>query len=62
MGQIVIEIPQKVRRTYRIVSVEAAQKLLVNLEKITEKEKKEEDEDILGIWSPPEEVTKQKSA
>ncbi|MBS1793403.1 MAG: hypothetical protein JSS81_06090 [Acidobacteria bacterium] len=62
MGQIVIEIPQNVRRTYRIVSIEAAQKLLVNLEKITEREKTEEEEDILGLWEPAEENSHRKSA
>ncbi|MEP6900813.1 MAG: hypothetical protein ABJA66_03625 [Actinomycetota bacterium] len=62
MGQIIIEIPQDVSRTYRIVSEEAAKKLLVNLERITEREKETEDEDILSLWTTPKPLIKTKSA
>lgn len=58
MGQIIIEIPQNVRRTYRIASEETAKKLLENLERVTEKEKEAEDEDILGLWTAPKKVKK----
>jgi hypothetical protein len=61
MGQITIEIPQNVRRTYRIASEDAAQKLLENLEQIKENEKDFEDEDILGLWSAPKPLTKKKT-
>ena len=55
MGQIIIEIPQSVNRTYRIVSEDSAEKLLANLERLLKKEKSVEDEDILGLWADREE-------
>lgn len=58
MGQIIIEIPQNVNRTYRIVSEDSAQKLLLNLERLLQKEKLAEDEDILGLWTVPEKAVK----
>lgn len=58
MGQIIIEIPQNVNRTYRIISEKVTKKLLENLERITEKEKDFEDEDILGLWTAPKKVKK----
>jgi hypothetical protein len=61
MGQIIIEIPQNVRRTYRIVSEEMAEKLLENLERLKDKQKKEEDEDILGLWTAPAPFVKKKA-
>lgn len=59
MGQIIIEIPQNVNRTYRIVSEDSAQKLLLNLERLLKKEKPAEDEDILGLWTDREESVKE---
>ncbi len=59
MGQIIIEIPQNVNRTYRIVSENVAKRLLENLERVTEKEV--EDEDILGLWIAPKPLTKKKA-
>ena len=59
MGQIIIEIPQNVNRTYRILSEETAKKLLANLERVTEKEV--EDEDILGLWIAPKPLAKKKT-
>ncbi len=61
MGQIIIEIPQAVNRTYRIVSEDSAKKLLANLERLLKKEKALEDEDILSLWSEPEELAKKKA-
>ncbi|CAN5322536.1 hypothetical protein BH10ACI1_BH10ACI1_34330 [soil metagenome] len=61
MGQIIIEIPQDVNRKYRIESEDSAQKFLSNLERLMPKEKPDEDEDILGLWTVPEKV-KQKTA
>ena len=61
MGQIIIEIPQNVRRTYRIASENVAKKLLENLERIVEKEKADEDEDILGLWTAPKPLAKKKT-
>jgi hypothetical protein len=52
MGQIIIEIPQSGNHTYRILSEETAKKLLQNLERLLEKEKRStEDEDILSLWT-----------
>jgi len=38
MGQITIEIPQKLNRTYRLVSEESAQKVLSNLDILVRRE------------------------
>jgi hypothetical protein len=51
MGQITIEIPQKLNRTFRIVSENSAKKILSNLERLLEKENSIEDNEILGLWS-----------
>lgn len=59
MGQIIIEIPQNLNRTYRIASAETAKKLLENLERATEREV--EDEDILGLWTAPNPFVKKKT-
>ncbi|HMS39973.1 MAG TPA: hypothetical protein PKE69_07100 [Pyrinomonadaceae bacterium] len=60
MGKIIIEIPQNVNRTYRIVSEDSAKKLLTNLERLIEKEISVEDEDILGVWAMPPKSTKKR--
>lgn len=62
MGQIIIEIPQSVNRTYRIVSEDVAQKLLSNLERLLKKENAVEDEDILSLWTVPTNLTKKVAA
>lgn len=51
MGQITIEIPQKVNRTYRLVSEDAAKKVLSNLDKMVKQENSVEDDEILGLWA-----------
>ena len=61
MGQIIIEIPQAVNRTYRIDSEDSANKLLSNLERLLKKEKAIEDEDILSLWNEPEKLVKKKT-
>ncbi len=58
MGQITIEIPQNVNRTYRIVSEDSAKKLLSNLELLLKKEAAAEDEDILSLWTVPKKSIK----
>ena len=55
MGQITIEIPQSVNRTYRIVSEDSAKKVLSNLELLVKKENDIDDNEILGLWSDREE-------
>ncbi len=61
MGQIIIEVPQDVTRKYRIVSEEAAKKLLSNLERLLKMETVVEDEDILGLWTNPNKLVKKKA-
>ena len=61
MGQIIIEVPQDVKRTYRITSEDLAQKLLSNLERLVQKEAAIEDEDILGLWTVPKKLVKKKA-
>ena len=56
MGQIIIEIPQNGAHIYRIHDFERAEKLMSVLEQIVKKEKEEEDEDILGLWTVPEPI------
>ncbi len=61
MGQIIIEVPQDVNLTYRIVSEESAKKLLSNLERLVKKEPAVEDEDILGLWTVSKKLVKKKA-
>jgi len=51
MGQIVIEIPQRVNKNFRIVSENSAKKVLSNIERLIKKENSIEDDEILGLWS-----------
>jgi hypothetical protein len=51
MGQITIEIPQKVNRKYRIVSESSAKEVLSKLENLVENENKIADAEILGLWA-----------
>ncbi len=55
MGQITIEIPQKLNRTYRFVSEDSAEKVLSNLDQMAKQENSVEDEEILGLWADREE-------
>lgn len=57
MGRITIEIPQQGEYEYQIRKPETVNKLLKALDLIAERERDEED-DILGLWSPPEPLTK----
>ncbi|MDQ3323931.1 MAG: hypothetical protein M3525_16070 [Acidobacteriota bacterium] len=59
MGQITIEIPQKLNRTYRIVSENSAERVLSNLEQLLKKENSIEDDEILGLWADREESTEE---
>ena len=60
MGQIIIDIPQNEVYIYEIHNEERVKKLLSVLEQITEREKDEE-EDILGLWTVPEPFVKKKA-
>lgn len=55
MGQITIEIPQKISKTYRIVSEGSAIEIISNIEILVTKENSLEDDEILGLWSDREE-------
>lgn len=58
MGQIIIEIPQDEVYIYRFQDTDRASKLLADLDEIARVEKEEADEDILGVWSDPEPITR----
>ncbi len=51
MGQITIEIPQKMSKTYRIISEDSAKQIVSNLEILVTKENSVEDDDILELWT-----------
>jgi hypothetical protein len=68
MGQVTIELPQNVNRTYRINDSEFGERLLQNLEDFEKKNErlanvipprrnslKEDGEAVLGIWADREE-------
>lgn len=70
MGQVVIEIPQNVNRTYHVDDSEFGEQLLQNLEEFEQKAKskdsasiipprrsnlKEDGDKVLGIWADREE-------
>ncbi len=55
MGQITIEIPQKLNRTYRLVSENSAKKVLSDLDQMVKQENLVEDDEILGLWADREE-------
>jgi len=58
MGRIIIEIPGSENRLYRIHNEDTIKKLLSDLEQLARKDTEEEDEDILGLWTTPEPITK----
>ena len=60
MGQIIIEIPQDGVHVYEIHNAERVKKLIAVLEQIVEIEKDEE-EDILGLWTMSEPFIKKKT-
>lgn len=51
MGQITIEIPQKVNRKFRIVSEDSAKVILSKVEGLVKKANKVDDDEILGLWA-----------
>jgi len=70
MGQVVIEIPQNVNRSYRVDDSEFGEKILQDLENFEQKAKsknsaaiipprrnslKEDGDKVLGIWADREE-------
>jgi len=57
MGQIIIEIPQNDIHIYEIHNEIRVQRLVAVLEEIVEREKDEE-EDILSLWTESEPVKK----
>ena len=55
MGQITIEIPQKVKRTYRIISEDSADEVLKKLDVLVKEANHVGDDGILGLWADREE-------
>jgi hypothetical protein len=55
MGQITIEVPQKLRRTYRIVSEDSANEVLKKLDVMVKEANHIDDDGILGLWADREE-------
>ena len=55
MGQIPIEIPQRVKRTYRIVSEDSAKDVIDGLDRLVKKANRVDLSDIVGIWADREE-------
>lgn len=52
MGQITIEIPQRIKRTFRISDKKFAKQILSELERETEQENSNTNDDgVLGMWS-----------
>ncbi len=51
MGQITIEVPQPVKRTYRIVSEDSANEVLEKLELLVKEANGIDDNKILGLWA-----------
>jgi hypothetical protein len=52
MGQITIEIPQRIKRTFRIKDKDFAKQILSELERETIQESSDaNDDDVLGMWS-----------
>lgn len=55
MGRITIEIPQKINRTYRLISENSAKEILPGLDQMVKQENSFEDDEILGLWADREE-------
>lgn len=55
MGQITIEIPQRVKRVYRIVSEESAKNVLDKLDSLVKEANHVGENSILGLWADREE-------
>lgn len=55
MGEITIEIPQEVNRTYRIVSEDSAHEVLSKLDLLVKEANHIDDDGILGLWADREE-------
>jgi hypothetical protein len=51
MGQITIEIPEKLNRKYRIVSKTSVKDFISELELLVKKENDIADDEILGLWA-----------
>lgn len=51
MGQITIEIPQRMKKSYRIDSVDSARDVIKRLEQVTKNEKFVDLSSVFGIWA-----------
>lgn len=55
MGQITIEIPQRMKRTYRIVSEATANEVLKKIDVLVKEANHISTDGILGLWADREE-------
>jgi L-lactate utilization protein LutB len=55
MGQITIEVPQKLNKTYRIISEDSAKEVLDKLEVMVKKANHVKKKGLLGLWADREE-------
>ena len=55
MGQITIEVPQKMNKTYRIISEDSAQDVLEKLDVMVKKANHFKKNGLLGLWADREE-------
>lgn len=51
MGQITIEVPQKVQKTYRLVSEDSARGVIDELDKLVKKANHVDLSDLVGLWA-----------
>lgn len=62
MGVITIEVPQRVKRSYRIESEDSAKDVMKRLEKVAKKSKLVDLTSVFGIWSDRTESAEEISA
>jgi len=55
MGRITIEVPQKLNKTYRIISEDSAKEVLDKLEVMVKKANHIKKNGLLGLWADREE-------
>lgn len=51
MGVITIEVPQKVKKVYRLVSEDSAKDVMEKLDKLVKKANRSDLTSVVGIWA-----------
>jgi hypothetical protein len=59
MGQITVEVPQRVKRTYRIVAEDSADAVLKELDISVKESNHVGDDGVLGMWADREEAVEE---